>query len=83
MKATTGFDLIAVEITPEEKRALTALLYSGITNGALTKMGLNGLAERLQGCFEGRWEYGTGKDKVPTLDGYGVPVRGNVIEVSP
>lgn len=83
MKATTGFDLITVDITPEEKRALTALLYSGLTGGALERLGLQGLCERLSACFNGPWEYETGKDKVPTLDTYGVPVRGNIIEVSP
>lgn len=83
MKAPTGFDLIAVDITPEEKRALTALLYSGLTGGALERLGLEDLTNRLAGCFNGPWQYDSSKDNVPTLDTYGVPVSGNIIEVSP
>lgn len=77
---STNKMLEAIVITVEERKALTALLYSGVTGGALERMGLAGLNERLSGCFNGPWEYEEDKDKVPTLKSYNVTNNNQNIE---
>ena len=78
LKASTEAALEAVTLTTAEKAAVMALLYSGVTNGALDRLGLNDLCERLSAGFNGPWQYDTDKDKVLTLETYRVKAEVNV-----
>lgn len=72
MALSTKETLDAVLITHEERKALAALLYSGLTGDALERLGLKGLQERLSEAYEGYWETGSGLDGHPALADYGV-----------
>lgn len=62
---------MAITLTDEEQRAITALLYSGATTGALVKLGLYDLSQRLQEPYDGPWEF-NGKPRTPRLIDWGV-----------
>lgn len=83
MSNVTNDILEGVTITLEEKRALTALLRTGMTIGVLQRMGLEGLEGRLSAAFNGPWQFDTSKDRAPTLETYRVPQENNVIVQNP
>lgn len=64
--------LSAVEITAEERKAILAVLYSGLSVEALRAIGLYDLEHRLRdGCYDGQWDF-NGLPKVPQLKDYGI-----------
>lgn len=67
--------LQAVDLTPDEKKAVLAVLRSSMTLGVVAKLGLDRLLIALEGKsgegYDGPWEY-NGLPKAPTVKDYGV-----------
>lgn len=59
-------ELMAVEFTLEERRAILAVLHSGLTTGALTRLNLEDLCRRMSAPYDGPWQYSKGQ-KIPSL----------------
>lgn len=57
-------------LSDNDHRALTALLSSGITHGALERLGLSWLQEQMSERYNGPWEYDTDKEKRKTITDY-------------
>ncbi|ADV35709.1 hypothetical protein phiIBB-PF7Ap44 [Pseudomonas phage phiIBB-PF7A] len=72
MSMNTNETLDAVLITREERKALAALLYSGLTGNAVDKLGLRALQEKLSSAFKGYWDTFNPLDKHPTMADHGI-----------
>lgn len=72
MSLNTNEALAAVRITRNERKALAALLYSGLTGSALDKLGLHDLQAKLSSAFKGHWGPSNGLDEHPVMRDYGV-----------
>lgn len=57
-------------LSDNDHRALTALLSSGITHGALERLGLGWLQDQMSMQYNGPWEYEAGKEKRKTISDY-------------
>lgn len=68
----TPVQLTTLVLSPEEHAALAALLYSGLTNEVLDRLGLKRVQEVLSSAYNGPWEYDQKKQKAKTLETYGV-----------